>query len=343
MAKRPVKWGVTRQPDYSVPSAITENFPNDKYVFGYFPQGERRADTRVAGAEAALDASGKIVVDVPSTRDVDFAYRYTLEGDVEDVSRQHIANRASVTVHPAPWYIGLQTARLLRRRRRRARASTSSRSIIRGTPVPNVAVTVSLVHIQWNSIRHAQGGGFYTWETERLETPAGEWTMTSAATPQNLAIPVPEGGYYEIHAVAKDTEGHATRTDTFFYGLGKGYTAWERFDHNRITIEPEKKTWKPGDKARVMIQSPWETATALMTVEREGVRRYERFDADVHAADGRGADHRGGHSERVRFRAAHPRPDVEGSGRGRQRPWQAGVPARLHGDAASRTRRSGST
>ena len=45
---------------------------------------------------------------MPSTRDVDFAYRYTLEGDVEDVSRQHIANRASVTVHPAPWYIGLK-------------------------------------------------------------------------------------------------------------------------------------------------------------------------------------------------------------------------------------------
>ena len=35
-------------------------------------------------------------------------YMYTLEGDVEDVSRQHIANRASLLVHPAPWYIGLR-------------------------------------------------------------------------------------------------------------------------------------------------------------------------------------------------------------------------------------------
>jgi alpha-2-macroglobulin len=277
MAKRPVKWSVTRQPDYSVPSAITENFPGDKYVFGYFPQGEQRADTRVAGAEAALDASGKIVVDVPSTRDVDFAYRYTLEGDVEDVSRQHLANRASVTMYPAPWYIGL-------RRPDYFADVTKGTSVDvvavdhQGHPVPNVAVTVSLVHIQWNSIRHAQGGGYYTWETERLETAAGEWTITSATTPQTVAIPVPDGGYYELRAVAKDAEGHSTRTDTEFYGLGKGYTAWERFDHNRITIEPEKRTWKPGDKARVMIQSPWETATALMTVEREGVRRYERFD-----------------------------------------------------------------
>ena len=97
-----------------MPSAIAENFPGDKYVFGYYPKSETRADTRVAGAEASLDASGKIVVDVPSTRGVDFPYRYTLEGDVEDVSRQHIANRASVIVHPAPWYIGLQPPGLFR-------------------------------------------------------------------------------------------------------------------------------------------------------------------------------------------------------------------------------------
>ena len=34
--------------------------------------------------------------------------RYQLEGDVEDVSRQHIANRASVLVHPASFYVGVK-------------------------------------------------------------------------------------------------------------------------------------------------------------------------------------------------------------------------------------------
>ena len=37
---------------------------------------------------------------------------------------------------------------------------------------------------------------------------------------------------------------------------------------------PRRKTWKPGERARIMIQSPWETATALLTVEREGIRRH---------------------------------------------------------------------
>ena len=50
-----------------------------------------------------------------------------------------------------------------------------------------------------------------------------------------------------MRATARDADGRRTRTDTWFYALGSGYTAWERFDHNRIKLEPEKKTWKPGE------------------------------------------------------------------------------------------------
>ena len=68
-----------------------------------------------------------------------------------------------------------------------------------------------------------------------------------------------------------------TVTRTSFYALGDGYTAWARFDHNRIEIVPERRTYKPGDTARIMIQSPWEQATVLVTTEREGVRSHRQF------------------------------------------------------------------
>ena len=66
-------------------------------------------------------------------------------------------------------------------------------------------------------------------------------------------------------------------TTTSFYALGDGYTAWARFDHNRIELVPERKTYKPGETARIMIQSPWEQATALVTTEREGIRSHRQF------------------------------------------------------------------
>jgi uncharacterized protein YfaS (alpha-2-macroglobulin family) len=71
--------------------------------------------------------------------------------------------------------------------------------------------------------------------------------------------------------------GRPTRTDVRFYALGGGSSAW-RSDGNRVTLVPERATWRPGETARVLVQSPWDKATALVTKEREGVRTHSRVD-----------------------------------------------------------------
>ena len=127
-------------------------------------------------------------------------------------------------------------------------------------------------------MRRAEGNGFYTWETEKKRVPAGSWTVTSgrqagavrrrrsrpAATSSSRRPPAQASGRYAV-------------TKTSFYVLGSGYTAWERFDHNRIELVADKPRYKPGDTARIMIQSPWERATALVTTEREGIRSHRQF------------------------------------------------------------------
>ena len=146
-----------------------------------------------------------------------------------------------------------------------------------GTVTPGVPVTVGLKQIQWNSVRRAEGGGFYTWETERRVIDIGSWSVTTGAEPVPLTVPLTGGGSFVLTATASDAEGRTTVTSTSFYSLGPGYTAWTRYDHNRIDLVPERATYKPGDTARIMIQSPWERATALLTTEREGIRSERRF------------------------------------------------------------------
>ncbi|HWS70858.1 MAG TPA: alpha-2-macroglobulin family protein, partial [Thermoanaerobaculia bacterium] len=80
-----------------------------------------------------------------------------------------------------------------------------------------------------------------------------------------------------LTAKATDAEGHVTSSKVAFYAMGAGYTAWARYDHNRIDLVPEKKTLRPGETARILIKSPWEHATALLTTEREGVRTSKQF------------------------------------------------------------------
>ena len=132
--------------------------------------------------------------------------------------------------------------------------------------------------MQWISTRRSEGSGFYTWDTAEKETDVGTWTAKSGSRAR-IAWPIPltEGGYFKLRAEAKDAEGRLAVTETSFYALGPGYTAWSRYDHNRIDLVPERKTYKPGDTARIMIKSPWEKATALVTTEREGIRTHRRF------------------------------------------------------------------
>ena len=123
-----------------------------------------------------------------------------------------------------------------------------------------------------------------------------------------LPIALKSGGSFILRATATDSEGRTTTTELDFYALGEGYTAWRRYDHQRIDLLPEKTTYKPGETARILIKSPWEQATALITTEREGIRSQRRFALTSTHADGGSADHRGGHPERLRVGAAGERP-----------------------------------
>ncbi|HET9266053.1 MAG TPA: alpha-2-macroglobulin family protein [Vicinamibacterales bacterium] len=278
MGARPLNWTFSKQPLFSAPGSVREAFPEDRWTFvGWSDRTYERSERgEIRRDSAALTKAGEHQLALPTRLDAGVPYSYTLEGDVEDVSRQHIANRASVTVHPAPWYVGLRRPSYFTEQR--AGLDTEVVTVTpAGAIVGGVAVTMTLTQVQWLSVRRAEGNGFYTWDTERKEVPAGSWTVTTADKPVPLHLPIPNGGYYLLEATAREESGRFAVTQTSFYALGEGYTAWARFDHNRIELVPERQTYKPGDTARIMIQSPWERATALVTTEREGIRSHRQF------------------------------------------------------------------
>ena len=276
MGKRPAAWTFTRTPVYSAPAAITERFPSERWTFVGWPDEGHTGRLEVAAAEAELTAAGRAALTLDTVAAAGLPFSYQLEGDVEDVSRQHIANRASLLVHPAPWYIGIKTVPTFTEQRSGLKTEIVAVGLD-GAPVPGVAIDLTLTQIQWVSVRRAEGNGFYTWDTERKEVPSGTWRVTSGAEPVPFTADLPAGGYFVLEARAAAGEQRYTVTRETFYALGAGYTAWRRYDHNRIDLVAERATYKPGETARIMIQSPWEQATALVTTEREGIRTHRQF------------------------------------------------------------------
>jgi uncharacterized protein YfaS (alpha-2-macroglobulin family) len=277
MAGRDVRWTYTRSELYTLPRTIEEAFPLERWVFLDEQREEHGLDTQtVKTATEPLDEQGRRVLDLETDLKAGRPLTYALEGEVTDLSRQTIAGRASFRVDPAPWYVGLKRPPFFATLDTGVDTEVLA-SDLAGKAAAGVPVTVTLTQVQWHAVRRSEGQSYYTWETERKEVPAGSWDVTTAATPQPLHVPLPRGGYFILRATAADAAGHQTTSATAFYVLGPGYTAWERYDHPRIDLVPEKKTYRPGETARIMVKSPWEKATALHTTEREGIRTHRTF------------------------------------------------------------------
>jgi uncharacterized protein YfaS (alpha-2-macroglobulin family) len=279
MGGRDVKWSYSKNLLWAVPQPIRDHFSEEQFTFLGSDENEERSTgpVSISSREQKLNAKGVLQLALDTEKEAGRPYEYTLEGEVTDVSRQRIAGRASLRVNPAPWYIGVKTPPYFAQAEKGLDTEIVAVDL-GGMAQAGVGVTVTLKRVQWNSVRQAQGHGFYTWETTRQETPAGEWKITTTAAPVALHIPIANGGEYHLIATAGDGQGRSTTTHAYFYAMGAGYTAWARYDHNRIDLTPEKTTYRPGDTARIMIKSPWEHATALLTTEREGVRSSRQFE-----------------------------------------------------------------
>lgn len=277
MSGRDVKWAYSKQELLDAPQKITDRWPAERYAFlGRDWDEEWPGPITISQNDATLDAKGDLRLTLETDPAAGRPFEYRLEGAVTDVTRQQIAGRAAIRIEAAPWYIGLRRPPYFAE----AKDGIDTEIVtagLDGLAVPGITVHVALKRIQWTSVRQAEGDGFYGWESERKEVPAGEWTITSAAEPVPLHIPLTGGGQYLLIARAEDGEGRSTTTRVWFYAMGEGYTAWAREDHNRIELVPEKTNYRPGETARIMIKSPWESATALLTTEREGVRTWTPF------------------------------------------------------------------
>jgi uncharacterized protein YfaS (alpha-2-macroglobulin family) len=276
MSSLPVRWTYSKRALYEVPASIRDRWPVERWDFlGYDPNRNYERIT-ISSEEDELDEKGQLTLSLPTEKADGWPFEYRIEGEVTDVTRQAIANRATFRIDPAPWYVGVKSPPFF------ADMTGIDTEIVAvgidGLAVPGVDVKINLKQIQWNSVRQSEGAGFYEWQTERQEVDAGEWTIRTTDKPVALKIPLSNGGEYTLIATASDGDGRTTTTRSWFYAVGPGYTAWERYDHNRIDLIPEKKTYRPGETARILIKSPWESATALLTTEREGVRTSTPFE-----------------------------------------------------------------
>jgi len=92
-----------------------------------------------------------------------------------------------------------------------------------------------------------------------------------------MAAFVPEkGGSYKVVAVGRDQMENEIRSSTYLWVSSREFVSWRQESHNRIELIPDKKSYAPGEVAKVLIPSPYQgEVKALLTIERGHIMSHQ--------------------------------------------------------------------
>jgi hypothetical protein len=193
-----------------------------------------------------------------------------VEGDVTSPSRQVISGRATAIVHGGEFTIGIRpkTTFLQTDSALAFNIVTVSHD---GKPVRGQSLGVKVFQRVWNSVRKAETGGRYTWVSEEADSIRDSSRVTSETTPLALTFVPKRPGLYYIEAEGNDARGNQILSQAYFYVCGSGYVPWDRPNDDRIELIADKDRYSPGDVAHILVKSPYESAPAMISLEREGI------------------------------------------------------------------------
>lgn len=250
------------------------DYMRERRYFG--PYGEMLLE-----GEGTTDAQGRFTFRVP----VDIAKRnlsqsYTVEVVVTDVNDQEVSGRSWAAVHKGQYYIGLRPLSYVTQ----AGAEATIEAITVDSDsnfVPRRQLQVTFYEHRWFNVQEKVDGSF-VWKTTEENVEVGRETIATGADGKALVSFVPENpGTYKVVATSTDDAGNEVRSSTYLWVSGSGYVAWAMPDDYTIQLIPDKKTYNPGDVARILIPSPYQgQVKALFTTERGRVLGYRVMDVE---------------------------------------------------------------
>ena len=142
-----------------------------------------------------------------------------------------------------------------------------------GNPVADSTVKIDLFQRKFYSHRKRLIGGFYSYEhvTEIKRIAQICEGRTNAKGLLICEVMSPITGNVILQASAADDSGSISVAHNDVWISGKDEWWFDVSDSDRIDLLPEKKRYEPGETARFQVRMPFREATALITVEREGI------------------------------------------------------------------------
>ncbi|NYD88649.1 alpha-2-macroglobulin family protein [Sphingomonas melonis] len=217
-----------------------------------------------------LGAGGtaRTTVDVPA---LDGLADMRVEMDYQDANGEVLTASRTVPIYPSAVQLGVKTdGWLMKQDDLRLRFVALDTA---GKPLKDQKIEVALYSRQILTARRRLIGGFYAYDNQMRTTRIAA-TCTATTDAQGLAqCSVDPGVSGEVYVVATtaDADGNVARAVRSVWLAGDDAWWFGGDNGDRMDVVPERTTYKAGETARFQVRMPFRSATALVTVEREGV------------------------------------------------------------------------
>jgi uncharacterized protein YfaS (alpha-2-macroglobulin family) len=266
-AGRPVRWRVTEFPYSFTPAAR----PGFVYATDSMFQTDFSAQANAAlERQSTTDKEGRASITVDPTQEASNApRRYVVEATVTGDDDKTVTNTQDVLALPS-FVLALQAPRFL------AQASAIPIQVLmvdaQGKPIAGRPISLTLLRRQWSSILQASdfSDGKAKYQTEVVDEKLLSRTVMSGADAQALSLPIDRAGVYIVQLQAADAIGRVQTVSLDLFAGGAGGVTWSRPPAKTFDVTTDKPAYVPGDTAKLILQSPFQTARALAIAELPG-------------------------------------------------------------------------
>jgi hypothetical protein len=271
-----VIWTVTtRQGSYSPPDWSEFTFGVGRpWWHGYYddPWTEPQHKTFTG----RTDSSGSHYLRIDFEGDGDhLPATVTAEARVLDVNRQQWASATDILVHPASLYVGVRSARTFVR----AGDGLDIDAVVTdidGNPVPGRSLEITSARIVH---QHVDG----QWTESPVDAETCE--AVSEQTPVGCEFAAGIGGRYRVSARVVDDAGRTSRSELTRWVAGaRSGVPSRRVDLEVANLIPDAESYAAGDTAEILVDSPFASATGLVTIAHNRIIELRTFEIVDHAA-----------------------------------------------------------
>jgi alpha-2-macroglobulin len=218
-----------------------------------------------------LGGDGTALTSLDINQPLDGATSLAIEMDYQDANGETLTARKSIPLLSAGIQVGVKSdGWLMRNNDLRLKFITLD---THDMPVKGKVINVELFSRETLTARRRLIGGFYAYDNQmRTRKLSAHCSTTSDRLGlAGCALNPDMSGEVTVVATTTDSEGNLARAVTTVWLNGEDEWWFGGDNGDRMDVIPEAKSYRAGDTAKFQVRMPFREATALVTVEREGV------------------------------------------------------------------------